>query len=174
VPWRPSRARCRHQPACRIAPVVPPRTTPPGLLHNSITWLNASQLAHDTLAHIHQSALYLSTDSPSRTLPRRPRAISPQSHARTSTPSIMASSASKRLFKEYKALSSDPPEGIAAGPMSEDDMFLWEALIQGPEGTPFEGGIFPAELKFPKDYPLAPPKMKFMTDVWHPNGTSLA
>jgi ubiquitin-conjugating enzyme E2 G2 len=84
----------------------------------------------------------------------------------------MASSASKRLFKEYKALSSDPPEGLTAGPVTEDDMFVWEALIQGPEGTPFEGGIFPAELKFPKDYPLAPPKMKFMVDVWHPNGTS--
>jgi hypothetical protein len=83
----------------------------------------------------------------------------------------MASSASKRLFKEYKSLSSDPPEGITAGPVSEDDMFLWEALIQGPEGTPFEGGVFPAELKFPKDYPLAPPKMKFLTDMWHPNGT---
>jgi ubiquitin-conjugating enzyme E2 G2 len=83
----------------------------------------------------------------------------------------MASSASKRLFKEYKALSSDPPEGLTAGPVSEDDMFVWEALIQGPEGTPFEGGIFPAELRFPKDYPLAPPKMKFVVDVWHPNGT---
>jgi ubiquitin-conjugating enzyme E2 G2 len=82
----------------------------------------------------------------------------------------MASSASKRLFKEYKALSSDPPEGITAGPISEDDMFLWEALIQGPEGTPFEGGVFPAELKFPKDYPLAPPTMRFLVEVWHPNG----
>ena len=67
-------------------------------------------------------------------------------------------------------LSNDPPEGITAGPVSEDDMFIWEALIQGPEGTPFEGGVFPAELRFPKDYPLAPPKMKFLTDMWHPNG----
>lgn len=82
----------------------------------------------------------------------------------------MASSAAKRLFKEYRALSSDPPEGITAGPVNEDDMFIWEALIQGPEGTPFEGGVFPAELRFPKDYPLAPPKMKFITDMWHPNG----
>lgn len=82
----------------------------------------------------------------------------------------MTSSASKRLFKEYRALSNDPPEGITAGPVSEDDMFVWEALIQGPEGTPFEGGIFPAELRFPKDYPLAPPKMKFVTEMWHPNG----
>jgi hypothetical protein len=84
----------------------------------------------------------------------------------------MASSAAKRLFKEYRALSNDPPEGITAGPVSEDDMFIWEALIQGPEGTPFEGGVYPAELRFPKDYPLAPPKMKFVTEMWHPNGTS--
>ena len=83
----------------------------------------------------------------------------------------MTSSASKRLFKEYRGLSSDPPEGITAGPVTEDDMFVWEALIQGPEDTPFEGGVFPAELKFPKDYPLAPPKMKFLVDMWHPNGT---
>jgi ubiquitin-protein ligase len=78
--------------------------------------------------------------------------------------------ASKRLMHEYENLTSEAPEGITAGPVSEDDIFLWEALIQGPEGTPFEGGIFPAELKFPKDYPLAPPTMKFLCDVWHPNG----
>ena len=87
----------------------------------------------------------------------------------------MASSvAQKRLFHEYKNLSTNPPEGITAGPVSEDDMFYWEALIQGPEGTPFEGGVFAAELKFPKDYPLSPPTMKFVSGgVWHPNGASI-
>ena len=65
---------------------------------------------------------------------------------------------------------TDPPEGITAGPVNEDDLFLWEAMIQGPEGTPYEGGVFPAELKFPKDYPLMPPTMKFLCDIWHPNG----
>ncbi|KAL8829428.1 MAG: hypothetical protein Q9191_002019 [Dirinaria sp. TL-2023a] len=77
--------------------------------------------------------------------------------------------AARRLFSEYKNLTSNPPDGITAGPVSEDDIFLWEAMIQGPDGTPYEGGIFPAELKFPKDYPLAPPTMKFLGEVWHPN-----
>lgn len=81
-----------------------------------------------------------------------------------------SSVASKRLFQEYKSLLTNPPDGITAGPVNEDDLFLWEALIQGPEGTPFEGGIFPAELKFPRDYPLNPPKMKFLGEIWHPNG----
>ncbi|KAK8062931.1 ubiquitin-conjugating enzyme [Apiospora hydei] len=71
----------------------------------------------------------------------------------------MASTAHRRLLQEYRALTNNPPDGITAGPVSEDDLLQWEALIQGPEGTPFEGGIFPAELKFPKDYPLAPPTM---------------
>ncbi len=83
----------------------------------------------------------------------------------------MAATAHKRLLTEYKNLTNDSPEGIIAGPKSEDDMFSWECLIQGPEGTPFEGGVFPATLTFPKDYPLAPPTMKFECDMWHPNGT---
>jgi hypothetical protein len=62
----------------------------------------------------------------------------------------MASVASRRLFSEFRALSTDSPEGIVAGPVSEDDIFKWEALIQGPEGTPFEGGVLVAELAFPK------------------------
>jgi ubiquitin-conjugating enzyme E2 G2 len=82
------------------------------------------------------------------------------------------STAHRRLLQEYRALTNNPPEGITAGPVSEDDLLHWEALIQGPEGTPFEGGIFPAELRFPKDYPLAPPTMKFLGEIWHPNGTS--
>lgn len=84
----------------------------------------------------------------------------------------MNSVASKRLFQEYKQLSVAPPDGITAGPISEDDLFKWECLIQGPEDTPYEGGVFIAELVFPKDYPLMPPKMKFVNDIWHPNGLS--
>ena len=82
----------------------------------------------------------------------------------------MTSVASKRLYSEYKHLTTDPPDGITAGPVSEDDLFVWEAIIAGPEESPYEGGVFPAELRFPKDYPLMPPSMKFLVDIWHPNG----
>jgi len=85
---------------------------------------------------------------------------------------MASTTAQRRLLQEYRALTNNPPEGITAGPVSEDDLLYWEALIQGPEGTPFEGGVFPAELKFPKDYPLAPPSMRFLGEVWHPNGES--
>lgn len=34
-----------------------------------------------------------------------------------------------------------------------------DCLIHGPVDTPFEGGIFTAQLRFPTDYPLNPPKV---------------
>ena len=41
-----------------------------------------------------------------------------------------------------------------------------------PMCTCSEGGFFKAHLIFPKDYPQMPPKMKFISDIWHPNGMS--
>ncbi|KAI9807246.1 MAG: Ubiquitin-conjugating enzyme E2 7 [Sarcosagium campestre] len=82
---------------------------------------------------------------------------------------MAAAMAQKRLLHEYRLLTTDTIPGILAGPKDESNLFEWEALLQGPEGTPFEGGIFPATLSFPKDYPLAPPVMKFTCDIWHPN-----
>jgi len=81
----------------------------------------------------------------------------------------MAGSALRRLMAEYKQLTLNPPEGIVAGPINEENFFEWEALIVGPDGTCFEGGVFPAKLTFPTDYPLSPPKMQFMCEMFHPN-----
>ncbi|RUS69390.1 hypothetical protein EGW08_022848 [Elysia chlorotica] len=81
----------------------------------------------------------------------------------------MAGSALKRLMAEYKQLTLNPPEGIIAGPVDEENFFEWEALIMGPADTCFAGGVFPARLSFPSDYPLSPPKMKFTCEIFHPN-----
>ncbi|MXQ82240.1 hypothetical protein E5288_WYG011037 [Bos mutus] len=72
------------------------------------------------------------------------------------------------LNREEK-LTLNPPEGIVAGPMNEENFFEWEALIMGPEDTCFEFGVFPAILSFPLDYPLSPPKMRFTCEMFHPN-----
>ncbi|XP_033100521.1 ubiquitin-conjugating enzyme E2 G2 [Anneissia japonica] len=81
----------------------------------------------------------------------------------------MAGNALKRLMAEYRQLTVNPPEGIIAGPKNEDNFFEWEALITGPEGTCFEGGVFQASIHFPHDYPLNPPKMQFTCEMFHPN-----
>ncbi len=35
---------------------------------------------------------------------------------------------------------------MTAGPLNEDDFLLWEALIDGPPGSPYEGGVFRAQV----------------------------
>ncbi|ODV61576.1 E2 ubiquitin-conjugating protein UBC7 [Ascoidea rubescens DSM 1968] len=79
------------------------------------------------------------------------------------------STAQRRLLKEYQQLSRDPPEGIIAGPANEDNLFLWDCLLEGPPDTPYQDGVFSATLLFPKDYPLAPPTLKFFPPILHPN-----
>lgn len=44
--------------------------------------------------------------------------------------------------------------------------------INGPSGTPYEGGVFEIDIMIPKQYPFEPPKMKFITKIWHPNISS--
>lgn len=51
-------------------------------------------------------------------------------------------------------------------------LFNYWHIFSGPEGTCFEGGVFPAKLVFPPDYPLSPPKMKFTCEMFHPNSKS--
>jgi len=42
-------------------------------------------------------------------------------------------------------------------------------MIIGPPDTLYEGGFFKARMSFPKDYPLMPPKLRFISEMWHPN-----
>jgi len=41
--------------------------------------------------------------------------------------------------------------------------------IHGPEGTPYEKGIFFLDISFPVNYPHAPPKVIFQTRIYHCN-----
>jgi ubiquitin-protein ligase len=75
----------------------------------------------------------------------------------------------RRLMTEHRELTISSPHGIQAGPASEDNYFVWDAVVIGPEDTPYEHGVFMATLAFPPDYPLAPPVMKFTTHIYHPN-----
>lgn len=65
-------------------------------------------------------------------------------------------------------IQKDPPTGVSAAPMN-DDIMLWEAVILGPDDTPFEEGMFKIVLQFPKKYPLIAPNVHFATRIFHPN-----
>ncbi|XP_070572003.1 ubiquitin-conjugating enzyme E2 G1-like [Ptychodera flava] len=73
------------------------------------------------------------------------------------------------LKKQLRELGKKPVEGFSAGLIDDDDLYKWEVLVMGPPDTFYEGGLFKAHLIFPVEYPQKPPKMKFVTDIWHPN-----
>lgn len=39
---------------------------------------------------------------------------------------------------------------------SESDVRAWRVLLEGPEGTPFEGGVFSLTVDVPDEYPFKP------------------
>jgi len=55
--------------------------------------------------------------------------------------------------------------------IEDDNLFKWRLCFQGPADTPFEGGLYEASLSFPDDFPYQPPKMVFLTEMYHPNST---
>ncbi|XP_003386065.1 PREDICTED: ubiquitin-conjugating enzyme E2 G1-like [Amphimedon queenslandica] len=73
------------------------------------------------------------------------------------------------LKRQLMDLQKTPVEGFSAGLIDDDDIFSWEVMIMGPPDTFYEGGFFKAHLLFPKEYPQKPPKMKFVSELWHPN-----
>jgi ubiquitin-conjugating enzyme E2 D/E len=77
--------------------------------------------------------------------------------------------AARRLQREYAEIQQDPPVGCTAGPVNDNDFFNWEAMIFGPEDSPFNGGIFHLSIRFPSDYPFKPPIVTFKTKIYHPN-----
>jgi ubiquitin-conjugating enzyme E2 A len=46
---------------------------------------------------------------------------------------------------------------------------LWNAVIFGPEDTPWEGGTFKLTLTFTEDYPNKAPTVRFESKMFHPN-----
>ncbi|NWS90592.1 UBE2S enzyme, partial [Toxostoma redivivum] len=72
------------------------------------------------------------------------------------------------LCREVSLLSAAPPDGIKVFPNDEDVTDVQEA-IEGPEGTPYAGGLFRMKLVLGKDFPAAPPKGFFLTKIFHPN-----
>lgn len=63
---------------------------------------------------------------------------------------------------------AEPVPGIKAEP-DEGNARYFHVVIAGPQDSPFEGGTFKLELFLPEEYPMAAPKVRFMTKIYHPN-----
>ncbi|XP_035433507.1 ubiquitin-conjugating enzyme E2-22 kDa [Spodoptera frugiperda] len=87
----------------------------------------------------------------------------------------MANIAAKRIKREFKEVMKS--EEVAGGSIKleliNDSWTELQGEIAGPPDTPYEGGTFLLEIKVPETYPFNPPKIRFMTKIWHPNVSSV-
>ncbi|RVW14659.1 Ubiquitin-conjugating enzyme E2 2 [Vitis vinifera] len=92
----------------------------------------------------------------------------------------MSTPARKRLMRDFKRLQQDPPAGISGAPQ-DNNIMLWNAVIFGPDDTPWDGGASAASnsitlkvrlkltLQFSEEYPNKPPTVRFVSRMFHPN-----
>ncbi|CAH1244045.1 UBE2U [Branchiostoma lanceolatum] len=73
------------------------------------------------------------------------------------------------LEREFYRLHDEPPWGIDAGPVGDENIFDWSATVMGLKDTIWEGGIFQVQLKFNEFYNEEPPEVAFHTIPFHPN-----
>lgn len=80
----------------------------------------------------------------------------------------MAYISAKRIQKKLLDIQKCHPCNCSASPKG-NNIYEWEAFIMGPEHTPYAGGMFFLDIKFPVDYPHHPPVIKFRTKIYHCN-----
>ncbi len=74
---------------------------------------------------------------------------------------------SMRIQKEVARMVKEPPPGISVELTDNPRYLLF--MMAGPSDTPYAGGVFNLELFIPAEYPMVPPKVRFLTKTYHPN-----
>jgi len=82
-------------------------------------------------------------------------------------------SAVRRLQKELTEVNDastlDQQNMIYSVSPNGDNLFSWSGYIFGPSGSPYQGGAFKISIDYPTNYPFRPPKIVFLTKIYHPN-----
>ena len=74
-----------------------------------------------------------------------------------------------RMKKELQTLQKDPPHGVSCWLQDEGNLDLLKVQLIPNESTPYSGGVFELEISIPERYPFEPPRVKFLTPIYHPN-----
>ncbi|XP_018018818.1 ubiquitin-conjugating enzyme E2 K [Hyalella azteca] len=87
----------------------------------------------------------------------------------------MSNIAAQRIQREFnEVIKSDEAQKFSIKlEMDGSDFRHINGEIAGPPDTPYESGNFKLEIKIPDTYPFNPPKVKFLTKIWHPNVSSV-
>jgi ubiquitin-conjugating enzyme E2 D/E len=74
----------------------------------------------------------------------------------------------RRLAKEYAMIQQKPIPNCDIHP-DNGNLEKWVGTVQGPDNTPYKGGIFRVEFTIPTDYPHKPPQLRLLTPIYHMN-----
>jgi len=77
----------------------------------------------------------------------------------------------RRVLKEVADIQTDKDLAsckISVTKIQGNDRYLAISLA-GPPGSAYEGGVFKLELFCHGSYPMEPPKIRFLTPIYHPN-----
>jgi len=100
--------------------------------------------------------------------------VSPQKALEKATTEIPAASGVvnpnriRRILQEMKAIIDSPHPAIDIFPCQKNIAF-WRMLIQGPESSPYQGGVWLVYANFSDEYPLTAPEVRFVTAIKHCN-----
>ena len=72
----------------------------------------------------------------------------------------------KRILQELSFYQAHPHPAIEVFP-GEEHFDFWRIIMEGPEDTPYEGGIFELFIEFTNEYPSKPPNIRFITPIYH-------
>eukprot|EP00830_Metopus_es_P002305 TRINITY_DN1206_c0_g1_i1.p1 TRINITY_DN1206_c0_g1~~TRINITY_DN1206_c0_g1_i1.p1 ORF type:complete len:816 (-),score=180.49 TRINITY_DN1206_c0_g1_i1:129-2576(-) len=94
--------------------------------------------------------------------------MAPPTTVSSSTSAPGSTGCMKRIMKEMTSLSQNPQPNFYFFP-SEKDSSLWKLIQIGPTGCPYEGYTWILTMQFPSDYPFKPPKIRYITPIYHCN-----
>lgn len=67
-----------------------------------------------------------------------------------------------------RRMQQDKIDGIEITPMVNNPRHF-DVVIEGPKDSSYAGGWFHLEVYLPQSYPMDPPKVHFLTKIYHPN-----
>jgi len=77
-----------------------------------------------------------------------------------------------RIKKEYNLCSNHPDLiqiGCSFGLENQNNFNIWKVTMLGPQGTPYQGGLFVIKVLFPPEYPSKGAEFRFINKIYHLN-----
>ncbi|KAI9811429.1 MAG: hypothetical protein M1827_005412 [Pycnora praestabilis] len=91
-------------------------------------------------------------------------------HARETLTSgnVAVNSVERSIMRRLSEFAKDPIPFISLTPLDDNILDLLGS-VEGPPGSPYQGGIFYIRIAIPPRYPFQAPICQFLTKIYHPN-----